>query len=135
MAMDRILLVDDDKDIVYSFKSMFEDEGFLVFSANDADDAVRIMRDNEVQLAIMDYVLPETRGDWLAETLSEIDKKLKIIFVSGHLEVVDAINRLEFGVHGVFLKPVSPERLLNRVRSLENSPLPAERLVSPVLAA
>ena len=132
--MDRILLVDDDKDIVYSFKSMFEDEGFLVFSANDADDAVRIMRDNEVQLAIMDYVLPETRGDWLAETLSEIDKKLKIIFVSGHLEVIDVINRINCGVYGVFLKPVNPERLLTLVKTLQTDPLYVEHLTCPYMA-
>jgi len=131
LVMDRILLVDDDNDIVCCFKSILEDEGFLVYSANDADEAVRVMRDNEVQLAIMDYVLPETRGDRLAETLNEIDQKLKIIFVSGHLEVVDVINRLNCGVYGVFLKPVNPERLLNLVKTLQTDPLHAEQLMYP----
>jgi len=134
LVMDRILLVDDDNDIVCCFKSILEDEGFLVYSANDADEAVRVMRDNEVQLAIMDYVLPETRGDSLAETLNEIDQKLKIIFVSGHLEVVDVINRLNCGVYGVFLKPVNPERLLNLVKTLQTDPLHAKQLIYPYMA-
>ncbi len=132
--MNNILLVDDDNDIICSFKSILEDEGFLVYSANDADEAVRIMRDNDVQLAIMDYLLPETRGDKLAETLNEIDQKLKIIFVSGYIEVIDAVKRLNCGVHGVFLKPVSPERLLSTVRTLQSDPLHAEQFLYPYMA-
>ena len=134
MATDSILLIDDDNDIVCCFKSILEDEGYLVYSANNADEAVQVMRDNEVQLAIMDYMLPETRGDRLAETLNEIDQKLKIIFVSGHLEVVDVINRLNCGVYGVFLKPVNPERLLNLVKTLQTDPLHAEQLNYPYIA-
>ena len=124
-----ILLVDDDQEIISSFRSILEDEGYVVYSANDADEAENIMRDNEIQLAIMDYVLPKIRGDKLAESLNAINQKLKIIFVSGYLEVLDAINRLDCGVCGVFLKPVNPEILLTRVRSLETDPLHAEQFL------
>ena len=120
-------MVDDDQEIICSFKSILEDEGYVVYTANNADEAVNIMRDNEVQLAIMDYMLPRTRGDKLAESLKVINQKLKIIFVSGYLEVFDAINRLDCGVCGVFLKPVNPEILLNRVKSLETDPFHAEQ--------
>ncbi len=130
---DRILLVDDDDDVIYSFRSILEDEGYMVYSANDADEAVKIMRDNEVQLAIMDYVLSRTRGDELAETLNAINRKLKIIFVSGHLEVIDASNRLVCGVCSVFLKPVNPESLLKWVKILETEPLQAEQLIYPYM--
>ena len=131
LTMDHILLVDDDQEIISSFRSILEDEGYVVYSANDADEAVKVMRDNEVQLAIMDYVLPETRGDKLAETLKAINQKLNIIFVSGYIEVFEASNRLDSGVCGVFLKPVSPETLLTRVRSLETDPLHEELLLYP----
>ena len=63
MTMGHILLVDDDQEIICSFKSILEDEGYVVYTANDADEAVKVMRDNEVQLAILDYVLPKTRGE------------------------------------------------------------------------
>lgn len=119
-------MVDDDQEIICSFKSILEDEGYVVYTANDADEAVKVMTDNEVQLAIMDYMLPRTRGDKLAETLMAINQKLKIIFVSGYLEVIDAANRLDCGVCGVFLKPVSPERLVIQVRSMETDPLHVE---------
>jgi two-component system response regulator AtoC len=133
MATDHILLVDDDQEIICSFKSILEDEGYVVYTANDADEAVNVMRDNEVQLAIMDYVLPKTRGDKLAEALKTINQKLNIIFVSGYLEVFEASNRLDSGVCGVFLKPVSPETLLNRVRSLETDPLHEDLLLYPYM--
>ena len=126
---DRILLVDDDQEIIYSFKSILEDEGYVVYSANDAYEAEKIMRDNEIQLAIMDYVLPKTRGDKLAETLTAINQKLKIIFVSGYLEVLDAVHSVDRGVCGVFLKPVNPENLLSRVKSLEADPSHVEQLL------
>jgi DNA-binding response OmpR family regulator len=124
-----ILLVDDDQEIICSFRSILEDEGYVVYSANGADEAENIVRDNEIQLAIMDYVLPKVRGDKLAESLNAINQKLKIIFVSGYLEVLDAINRLDCGVCGVFLKPVNPEILLTRVRSLETDPLHADQFL------
>jgi DNA-binding response OmpR family regulator len=129
LTKDHILLVDDDQEIICSFKSILEDEGYVVYTANDADEAVKVMRDNEVQLAILDYVLPKTRGDKLAETLKAINQKLNIIFVSGYLEVLEATNKLDCGVCGVFLKPVSPEMLLTRVRSLETDPLHAEQFL------
>lgn len=127
-------MVDDDQEIICSFKSILEDEGYVVYTANNADEAVNMMRDNEIQLAIMDYVLPRTRGDKLAESLKAINQKLKIIFVSGYLEVFDAINRLDCGVCGVFLKPVNPEILLNRVKSLETDPLHAEQFLYSYMA-
>ena len=133
LTKDHILLVDDDQEIICSFRSILEDEGYVVYSANDADEAVKVMRDNEVQLAILDYVLPKTRGDKLAETLKTINQKLNIIFVSGYLEVFEASNRLDSGVCGVFLKPVSPETLLTRVRSLETDPLHAEQFLYPYM--
>ena len=125
----HILLVDDDQEIICSFKSILEDEGYVVYTANDADEAVTVMRDNEVQLAILDYVLPRTRGDKLAETLSTINQNLKIIFVSGYLEVLEAITRLDCGVCGVFIKPVNPEILLTRVRNLDTDPLHADQFL------
>ena len=129
LTMSHILLVDDDQEIICSFRSILEDEGYVVYSANDADEAVKVMRDNEVQFAILDYVLPKTRGDKLAETLKAINQKLNIIFVSGYLEVLAATNKIDCGVCGVFLKPVSPEMLLTRIRSLETDPLHAEQLL------
>ena len=129
LTKDHILLVDDDQEIICSFRSILEDEGYVVYSANDADEAVKVMRDNEVQFAILDYVLPKTRGDKLAETLKAINQKLNIIFVSGYLEVLEATNKIDCGVCGVFLKPVSPEMLLTRIRSLETDPLHAEQLL------
>jgi DNA-binding response OmpR family regulator len=129
LTMGHILLVDDDQEIICSFRSILEDEGYVVYSANDADEAEKIMRDNEIQLAIMDYVLPKIRGDMLAESLNAINQKLKIIFVSGYLDVLDTINRLDCGVCGVFLKPVNPETLLTQVRSLETDPLHAEQFL------
>ena len=133
LMMSHILLVDDDQDIICSFRSILEDEGYVVHAANDADEAVKIIRDNEIHLAIMDYVLPRARGDKLAETLMTINQKLKIIFVSGYLEVLDAINRFDCGVCGAFLKPVNPEILLTQVRSLEVDPLHAEQLMYPYM--
>lgn len=125
--MSHILLVDDEQEIICGFKSILEDEGYVVYTANDADEAVNIMRDNEIQIAIMDYMLPKIRGDKLAETLKTINQKLKIIFVSGYLEVLDAINKLDCSVCDVFIKPVNPEILLTRVRNLDTDLLHAEQ--------
>ena len=53
--------------------------------------------------------MPKLRGDQLAQKLYDIDNDIKIIFVSGYSEVVEAVKKLDISILGVFLKPVSPE--------------------------
>ncbi|GAH15679.1 unnamed protein product, partial [marine sediment metagenome] len=62
-----------------------------------------------IDIAILDYMMSGLNGDQLAKQLYEINPNIKIIFVSGYAEAVDAVKKLDIPVHGVFMKPVNPE--------------------------
>ena len=103
-----ILVVDDDTDLLYCYSIMLKKEGTKVITCNDVDEAQRIVRSHQIDLVILDYMMPKLRGDQLALKIHEINERVKIIFVSGYSEVIDAVKKLNIKIHGVFMKPVDP---------------------------
>jgi two-component system response regulator YesN len=101
---------------------MLENDETEVITCDDVDEAQEIIKTKKIDLVILDYMMPKLRGDQLAKRIDEINDKIKIIFVSGYSEVVDAVKRLDIKVHGVFLKPVNPEIL----EKIANSDLESE---------
>ena len=117
-----ILLVDDDPDVIATFRTILEDEGYTVYTVNNVDKAKAIVTEHEVQLAIIDYFLHGIKGDPVAKALKKIDEKLQIIFLSGYCSVFDTVDGLEFDVYRVFLKPVDIEELLSTIKSIYTDP-------------
>ncbi len=118
-----ILVVDDDPDLLFCYRLMLENESTMVFTSDDVDEAIEIVREESIDLAILDYMMPKLRGDKLAERIHGINSKVRIIFVSGYAEVVEAIKKLEITIHGVFMKPINPEVMEKISRSEDYSEL------------
>ena len=107
-----ILVVDDDEDILYCYRSIYEEVNVTVYTSNNVDDALNIVKTVEdLDLVILDYCMPNFRGDQLAKEISKIAPQVKIVFISGHTDTVGAIKRLGISVCGIFSKPVDPEFL------------------------
>jgi DNA-binding NtrC family response regulator len=104
-----ILVVDNDTDLLFCYSLMLENDNTEVITSNDVDEAQEIVRNQKIDMVILDYMMPKLRGDQLAIKLYEIYNKIKIIFVSGYAEVVEAVKKLDIEIHGVYLKPVNPE--------------------------
>ena len=115
-----ILLVDDNPDVLDVFKTILEDEGYTVYTEKTIEKAKAIATENEIQLAVIDCVLPDLHRDQVARTLKKIDEKLNIIFLSGYTQVFEEEEGLDGGDCRVFRKPVDPEVLLSTIRSLYN---------------
>ncbi|MCW4048443.1 MAG: response regulator [Candidatus Bathyarchaeota archaeon] len=133
MTARSVLLIDDDRDIMFSFKSILESEGYLVYTASDADEALDIVEDEEVNYAIMDFVLPNVRGDQLARLLKRINEKINIIFVTGYFDVLDAVKHLDFSVCDVLMKPIDPGRLVKKLDKLSISAGSSCHPVTPMI--
>ncbi len=113
-----ILLVDDDVDVLASIKMILETGDHKVYTACNAEQAKVIVKENEVHIVIMDYILPEQTGDQIVKDLKNIKEELNIIFLSGFPQVYRAVEKLGFTVNRVFLKPVNPESLLSEIRKI-----------------
>ena len=114
-----ILFVDDDEDILYCYRMMTESENVIVYTANDANAALDIIRETKIDIVVLDYMLPELNGDLLAKKINKIDPGIKIFFVSGYDIALEAIKRLDIAVYGVFMKPVEPGLLKKIVNTDE----------------
>ncbi|MCJ7732895.1 response regulator, partial [Candidatus Bathyarchaeota archaeon] len=107
----NILIVDDDPNVVKTFKMILEGAGYTVDTANNAMDAMRKVSRIHFDLVIVDMNLPDTLGDELAERLYAINKKLNIIMITGYSNYKDQLER-DLERMEVLMKPVKPEELV-----------------------
>jgi CheY-like chemotaxis protein len=107
----NILVVDDDPNVVKSFKMILEGAGYTVDTANTALDAIRKVSRIHFDLVIVDMNLPDTLGDELSERLYSINKKLRILMITGYSNYKEQLER-EHEFMRVLMKPINPEELV-----------------------
>lgn len=114
--MAKILVCDDDKDIVEAIDIYLTQEGYEVLKAYDGDEAIKVLKSNEVDLLIMDVMMP--RLDGIRATLKIREKmSLPIIILSAKSEDADKILGLNIGADDYITKPFNPLELVARVKS------------------
>ena len=114
--MNRILICDDEKDIVSALKIYLEAEGFECLCCNDGAAALETLEQNQVQLVLLDIMMPGMDG---IETINRIRLKsnVPVIFLSAKAEDTDKILGLNLGADDYVTKPFNPVELMARVRS------------------
>lgn len=115
----RILLVDDDENILFLFGLVLEDNGFEVETATCGYDALALCTKNRFDLAILDYKLADMTGDQVAAKISLMNENTRILMVTGYRTVADRINRIPDSViDKVLLKPLSEDDLISETNQL-----------------
>ena len=79
----KILLVDDDGDILFHFTNILSKEGYIVESASYGKDALNKMKQTKFDMAIIDIILPDTRGDQLAIELRKENPSIELVLITG----------------------------------------------------
>ena len=114
--MYRILVCDDDKEIVEAIEIYLSQEGYEVLKAYDGMQALQVLEKEEVHLLIMDVMMP--RLDGIRATLKIREKSsIPIIILSAKSEDVDKILGLNIGADDYVTKPFNPLELVARVKS------------------
>lgn len=114
--MAKILVCDDDKDIVEAIDIYLTQEGYEVLKAYDGDEAIKILKRNEVDLLIMDVMMPRLDGIRATLKIRE-NMSLPIIILSAKSEDADKILGLNIGADDYMTKPFNPLELVARVKS------------------
>ena len=114
--MENILICDDDKEIVDVIDLYLSEEGFRVFRAYDGIDALELMKDVRVHLAIVDVMMPNMDGIRLVKEIRKTSA-IPIIFLSAKSEDADKILGLNLGADDYMTKPFNPLELIARVNS------------------
>jgi DNA-binding response OmpR family regulator len=112
----KILVCDDDKEIARAIEIYLKNDGYDVVKAFDGDEALRAVEDEDVQLVIMDVMMPKMDGINATRKIRE-KKNIPIIILSARSEADDKIYGLNMGADDYVTKPFDPNELLARVRS------------------
>ena len=115
-TMSNILVCDDDKTIVDAIEIYLTQEGYGVFKAYDGEEAIRVLDEEDIQLLIIDIMMPKLDG--IHATLKIREKhSIPIIILSAKSEDADKILGLNIGADDYVTKPFNPLELVARVKS------------------
>ena len=114
--MANILICDDDKEIVDAIEIYLKNEGYKVYKAYDGEEAIRILNAEDIQLLIMDVMMPKLDGIHATLKIREYSS-IPIIMLSAKTEDTDKILGLNVGADDYVSKPFNPLELIDRVKS------------------
>lgn len=116
MNQPKILVVDDDKEIVGAIKKRLEMEDYEIITAYNGLEAMDVLMEQEVQLLIIDVMMPKMDGLSATMKIRE-SKNIPIIILSAKTEESDKILGLSMGADDYVSKPFRPDELVARVKS------------------
>ena len=116
MEKNSILIVDDDRDIIRFINENLKQEGFSVFSADNGEEALEVLNNNDVQLAILDVMMPQMDGIELCRRIRE-KYSLPIMFLSAKSSDVDKVVGFSTGADDYIVKPFSTIEFIARVKA------------------
>ena len=116
--MTKILLVDDEADILEFLKYNLEQENFEVLVSTDGRDALKKISHNP-DVIVLDIMMPEMDGFGLYEQIKKNEKyrDIPIIFLTAKSGETDEIKGLDLGASDYIQKPISPKKLIARIKS------------------
>lgn len=117
----KVLVVDDEKDIVDILKYNLERENeFEVYTAKDGKDALELIEHVTPDLILLDIMMPEVNGFEVCKQLKNNPEtaKIPVIFLTAKENEIDEILGLEIGADDYISKPISPRKVLARIKSV-----------------
>jgi DNA-binding response OmpR family regulator len=121
-----VLIVEDDPSIALGLRMNLESEGFNVLAAEDGERGLKVAREAQPNLIILDLMLPNLNGFEVLRTLRHEGYQMPIIMLSARTGEMDKVTGLELGAEDYVAKPFSLAELLARVRAaLRRGPAPA----------
>jgi CheY-like chemotaxis protein len=123
----KILLVDDEPDVIYTIKNILEDNGFQVDTFNDPTTALKSYKSNYYDLVILDIKMPKMDGFELYNKIKEKDPKAKICFLTATEIYYEKFRKLRTGLgktidEDYFIqKPINIEDLIKKLTFIMNN--------------
>ena len=116
----RVIIIEDERDIVELVRYNFRKEGFEVESFSRGRDGLEYLRRNPADLVLLDILLPDENGFEVCKRLRADDrlKALPVIFLTAKGEEMDRVLGLEIGADDYVVKPFSPRELVARVKAV-----------------
>jgi len=117
---ETILLVDDDEIVRNLVSEMLSKAGYTILTARDGESALEhyLPQKNEIDLIILDLMMPGMGGQKCLKKLLEIDPKVKVLIASGHTANNPIKSEIDVGAKGFVTKPYELQRILKAIRGV-----------------
>lgn len=115
-AKARILVIDDDENIRRVLRTILEDEGYSVQTAETAKMGISMSEKEFFNLALIDVRLPDMEGVEVLGKLRQTKPKMRKIIVTGYPTLQNAVSSVNNGADGYILKPFNTEKMLATVK-------------------
>jgi DNA-binding response OmpR family regulator len=113
----RILYVDDQEDMCFLMKIIFDHNGLETVTANTAAEALQLARTENFDLFLIDNILPDMSGVELCREIRASDHQTPVVFFSGMERKSDREAALSAGAQSYVVKPAQPDAVLHAVRT------------------
>ncbi|MBN2401532.1 MAG: sigma-54-dependent Fis family transcriptional regulator [Spirochaetes bacterium] len=115
--MAKILVVDDESNIVKTLSAILQDEGHDVYSSETAKDALTCLSNNEIDLVFLDVWLPDMDGVKVLEQINRLYPDAAVIMISGHASIDIAVKSTRLGALDFLEKPLSMQRVITSLNN------------------
>jgi CheY-like chemotaxis protein len=114
----KILVLDDDPVVTLSCKRILGAEGFNIITVDKAEDAIKIVSNEELDLLISDVRLPDMNGISVLRESKKVQPKLDVVIITGYPTLEDARESVRLGAFEFIEKPFTPDFMLNVARKI-----------------
>lgn len=116
--MNKILLVEDEKNIILAVKMCLKKEGYDVVVVEDGVSAIDKAFDEKPELILLDILIPKMNGFLVCEALRDEDetKEIPIVMLSAKAEEADIQRAMQLGANDYLVKPFKPQELLAKIK-------------------
>ena len=127
MKRNKILVVDDEHLIRWSLEQNLKKQGYEVVTAGDGEEALRLVREEQPDLVLLDIQMPGISGIEALEKIKDYDEDIVVIMVTAHGGLETAVNAMRLGAYDYVSKPFNLDELAIIIRkALENTDLKLE---------
>jgi two-component system response regulator AtoC len=114
----KILVVDDELDVLDLMKELFENRGYQPLTATNGVEALKVVREEEPDMVISDIRMPDMDGMQLLEVLSKSYSNIPVIMVTAHGTIETAVEAIKMGAKDYVLKPLRLDEILAKVETI-----------------
>ncbi|MEM9391079.1 MAG: response regulator [Bacteroidota bacterium] len=119
--MKKVLIVDDEPNIIMSLEFLMKKNGYKVFIARDGAEAIGTVQDELPHVVILDIMMPEVDGYEVCEFIKKkVDANIKVVFLTAKGKESDFEKGYQVGADFYMTKPFSTKKLVDKVNELAN---------------
>jgi len=127
----KILVVDDEPVVLNSCRKVLEEDGFDVCLVSSADEALKLIEDEDFDLLLVDVKMPKHDGIYLMQKVKQQWPDIPIIGMSGYTTPDTITDGLKMGAAAFIAKPFTPDELIKELRQVISKEKHHEKTESP----